>query len=102
MVVAAIAVVWANVTPDGYAGVWRHPLTVGVAALALSKPLLQWINDGLMAIFFFVVGLEIRREIASGEMASRRKAVLPVIAAAGGMGRASGDLRESQRARRLR
>jgi NhaA family Na+:H+ antiporter len=82
---AVIAGAWANLAGDSYSGLWRTPLTIGVAPLVLSKPLLLWINDGLMAIFFFLVGLEIKREILGGELASARRAVLPVAAAVGGM-----------------
>lgn len=57
----------------------------GLSALALSKPLLLWINDGLMAIFFFLVGLEIKREMMEGELSSRDRALLPALAAVGGM-----------------
>jgi Na+:H+ antiporter, NhaA family len=85
MAAAAAAVIWANVAPQSYDSVFQTRLTVGVAPLALSKPLVLWINDGLMAIFFFLVGLEIKREIFRGELASIRQAILPVAAAAGGM-----------------
>jgi Na+:H+ antiporter, NhaA family len=85
MAAAAVAVVWANTAPYGYEGLRQTSLTVGIAPLALSKPLVLWINDGLMAIFFFLVGLEIKREILRGELTSTRKALLPVVAAAGGM-----------------
>jgi NhaA family Na+:H+ antiporter len=85
MAAAAIAVAWANLAGDSYTGVWRTPITLGTPPLALSKPLLLWINDGLMAIFFLLVGLEIKREIVGGELASTRRAVLPVVAAVGGM-----------------
>src|SRR5690606_6118670 len=60
-------------------------LTVGYGPAELSKPLLLWINDGLMGIFFFVVGLEIKREVLVGELASLRRAALPFAAAVGGM-----------------
>jgi NhaA family Na+:H+ antiporter len=56
-----------------------------VGSLSLTNPLLEWVNDGLMALFFLVVGLEIKREIVSGELSDPRKALLPVVAAVGGM-----------------
>ncbi|UCH76051.1 MAG: Na+/H+ antiporter NhaA [Rhodospirillales bacterium] len=61
------------------------PVVVQVGALEIDKPLLLWINDGLMAIFFFLVGLEIKREIVEGRLSSVQKASLPVLAAIGGM-----------------
>ncbi|MDX1547452.1 MAG: Na+/H+ antiporter NhaA [Rhodothermales bacterium] len=70
---------------DGYFALWETLVTVGVGSFAVSKPLLLWINDGLMAIFFFVVGLEIKREVLVGELAAPRKAALPLAAAVGGM-----------------
>jgi NhaA family Na+:H+ antiporter len=85
MIAAAVAIVWANVAADSYVGLWQTRLTVGMAPIALSKPLLLWINDGLMAVFFFLVGLEIKRETLTGELASMRRAALPVVAALGGM-----------------
>jgi len=82
---AIVALVWANSAfADSYAGLWATPLTVGIGDLAISKPLLLWINDGLMAVFFFVVGLEIKREALVGELASVRTAALPIAAALGG------------------
>jgi NhaA family Na+:H+ antiporter len=70
---------------DAYAGLWRVPLTVGIAEHSLSLTLHQWINDGLMAFFFLLVGLEIKREFIVGELASFRKASLPIASAIGGM-----------------
>lgn len=68
-----------------YAGFLDTNVRFGVGGFEISKPALLWINDGLMAIFFFLVGLEIKREVLAGELASLNKAVLPVLAAIGGM-----------------
>jgi NhaA family Na+:H+ antiporter len=80
------ALIWAN-SPwsHSYHELWHTPVTAGFGGHVLSKPLELWINDGLMAIFFFVVGLEIKREILTGELSSPRQAALPIAAALGGM-----------------
>lgn len=85
VIAALVALVWAN-SPYAaqYFDLWATKLTIGIGDLALSKPLIKWINDGLMAIFFFVVGMEIKREVMVGELSSVRQAALPVIAAVGG------------------
>jgi NhaA family Na+:H+ antiporter len=82
---AILALVWAN-SPwsEGYFDLWSTELTIGVGDQSLTKALILWVNDGLMAIFFFVVGLEIKRELLVGELSSPRKAVLPLAAAVGG------------------
>ena len=61
------------------------PVVVSIGEFAIAKPLLLWINDGLMAIFFFMVGLEIKREIIEGDLSDRKKLALPIFAAIGGM-----------------
>ena len=61
------------------------PVEVRVGALRIAKPLLLWVNDGLMAVFFFLVGPEIKREVPEGELSDPRQAVLPAVAAVGGM-----------------
>ena len=61
------------------------PVTVAIGAGSIDKPLLLWINDGLMAVFFFLVGLEIKREVLAGQLSSPAKAALPAVAALGGM-----------------
>jgi NhaA family Na+:H+ antiporter len=68
-----------------YQRLWELELTIGFPGLGLTKSLHHWINDGLMAVFFFVVGLEIKREFLAGELASLRQATLPIAAAFGGM-----------------
>lgn len=68
-----------------FLGFWKNYITVSLPGFELSKPILKWINDGLMAIFFFLIGLEIKREILIGELSSIRKASLPFLAAVGGM-----------------
>jgi len=68
-----------------YDALIETPVSFRVGAFEIGKPLLHWINDGLMAIFFFLVGLEIKRELLVGELSTRQQAALPLIAAAGGM-----------------
>jgi Na+:H+ antiporter, NhaA family len=70
---------------EAYERLWRIPLAVGIVKHSLSMTLHQWINDGLMAVFFLLVGLEIKRELLVGELASVRKAALPIACAIGGM-----------------
>ena len=86
LVCTAIALAWAN-SPwrDSYFHLWDRPFTLGFERLALTKTLHHWINDGLMVVFFFLVGLEIKREMLVGELASIRRAALPIAAALGGM-----------------
>jgi NhaA family Na+:H+ antiporter len=80
------ALIWANSPWAGsYFHLWHTNLTVGFAGRLLREPLHFWINDGLMALFFLLVGLEIKRETLIGELASLRKAALPIAAALGGM-----------------
>ncbi|MET0627508.1 MAG: Na+/H+ antiporter NhaA [Acidimicrobiia bacterium] len=85
VVATAAALVWANAAPGSYDDVWSTVFTVGTADHHLALTLREWVNDALMAIFFFVVGLEIKRELVEGELHDPRKAALPAIAAFGGM-----------------
>jgi NhaA family Na+:H+ antiporter len=86
VVVAVIALVWAN-SPwyHSYEELFETHITIGFGRWALNESLHYWINDALMAIFFFVVGLEIKRAVLVGELRSARKAALPIVAAFGGM-----------------
>jgi NhaA family Na+:H+ antiporter len=70
---------------EAYHNLWEYEFSLGIAGFSVSKSLHYWINDGLMAMFFFVVGLELKREIMGGELSSLRKAILPLGAALGGM-----------------
>ena len=70
---------------EAYERIWRIPLTIGITEHSLSLTLQQWIDDGLMAVFFLLVGLEIKRELIVGELASLKKAALPFGCAIGGM-----------------
>lgn len=70
---------------DFYTTFLHIPLQVSIGHFGIAKPLLLWVNDGLMAIFFFLVGLEVKREVLEGELSSRTQIVLPLIAALGGM-----------------
>jgi NhaA family Na+:H+ antiporter len=86
IIVTVVALILANTAlKDFYHGLLHTNFTIGIGNYTLSKGLEHWINDGLMAIFFFVVGLEIKRELVSGELSSFKKASLPIFAAIGGM-----------------
>lgn len=86
MVCAVIALAVAN---SGWAEAYQHLIhtrfSITLGSMSLDKSLQHWINDGLMALFFFVVGLELKREMLIGELASLRNAALPIVAALGGM-----------------
>ncbi|AKH62784.1 MULTISPECIES: Na+/H+ antiporter NhaA [Photorhabdus] len=86
IIAAIIALIMAN-SPlqDIYQQFLNIPVAVQFSALEVNKPLLLWVNDGLMAVFFLIVGLEVKRELLEGSLAGRDKAVFPVIAAMGGM-----------------
>jgi Na+/H+ antiporter NhaA len=82
----AVALAWAN-SPwsAAYEAVRATPVSLRIGDAALAMDLGHWINDGLMAVFFFVVGLEVRRDLAVGELTDRRRIVIPVVAGVGGM-----------------
>lgn len=82
---AAAGLVWANVAGRSYHDLWHRELTLGVGGTRITEGLREWVNDGLMTLFFFVVGLEIKRELVTGELRDRRTATLPALAALGGM-----------------
>ncbi|PVX52290.1 sodium/proton antiporter (NhaA family) [Balneicella halophila] len=81
-----VALVWVN-SPfaESYQALWEYQLGFRTPFFALNKPLLLWINDGLMAVFFFLIGLEIKRELMIGELNSMKKIAFPLIGAIGGM-----------------
>ncbi|MEY4932438.1 MAG: Na+/H+ antiporter NhaA, partial [Pseudomonadota bacterium] len=82
----ALAMILAN-SPlaDHYEGLLDFPLALQAGPLTLAKPLLLWINDGLMAVFFLLIGLEVKREVLEGELADRARIALPAFGAIGGM-----------------
>ena len=83
--VAAMILANSAETAHGYQAFLNEPVQIRFGALDISKNLLLWINDALMALFFLLIGLEVKRELIVGELASRDKAIFPVIAALGGM-----------------
>lgn len=86
LVAAVAAMLWANAPfGDSYESFWQTKLTLGFGQLAITEDLQHWVNDALMVFFFFVVGLEIKRELVVGELNERSKALLPLIAAIGGI-----------------
>jgi len=86
MLAAVLALVFAN-TPlqSYYVLLLDTPVEIRVGAFEIAKPLLLWINDGLMAVFFFLVGLELKRELIEGELSDKRNIILPGVGAIGGM-----------------
>lgn len=86
LITAVLALIAAN-SPFAslYDAIFNTKVTVAIGALEISKPLLLWVNDGLMAIFFFLIGLEIKREIMEGELSSFDRVILPGMGAIGGM-----------------
>ena len=86
VIAAVLALILAN-TPliAYYTAFIQTPMVIQVGALEIAKPLLLWVNDGLMAVFFFLVGLEIKREFLEGELSSRAQVTLPALGAVGGM-----------------
>jgi NhaA family Na+:H+ antiporter len=86
VVATVVALLWAN-SPwsGGYDALWSTPVELRVGTFHVEEDLRHWVNDGLMALFFFVVGLEIKRELTTGELRDRRQVALPAVAALGGM-----------------
>lgn len=86
VIAAGLAMIAANSPLSGtYDLLIELPVEIRVGPLQIAKPLLLWINDGLMAVFFFLIGLELKREVLEGELADARKVVLPAMGAVGGM-----------------
>ena len=86
MIATLIALVWANSQfGDSYQSLWQYKLGFTSPHFELNKPLILWVNDGLMAIFFFLIGLEIKREFLIGELNSIKKIAFPLFGALGGM-----------------
>jgi Na+/H+ antiporter NhaA len=83
---AVLALLWAN-SPwsAGYESLWRMEMSVSLGDAEFGMTLQEWVNDGLMALFFFVIGLEVRREFSVGELTDRRRVVVPLVAGIGGM-----------------
>jgi NhaA family Na+:H+ antiporter len=83
---SVVALVWVNVIDaGGYASFWATHLNVGIGQAAIDESLGHWVNDGLMTLFFFLISLEIKRELVTGELRHPRRAALPIIAALGGV-----------------
>jgi len=82
---AITALLWINLDAGSYGRVWSTPLSIRIGGSGITQDLRHWVNDGLMTFFFFVTGLEARREFDLGELRDRRRLVLPVLAGLGGM-----------------
>src|SRR5499427_5105306 len=80
-----VALAWVNVDASSYERLWHTQLSIQIGDHGISQDLRGWINSGLMTFFFFVVGLEARREFDMGELRERRRFTLPLLAGTGGM-----------------
>ena len=78
--VAIAALVWANLPSDSYAELWHTEVGLSFGAHGVDMSLQHWINDGLMVLFFFVIGLEVRQEFSVGSLRDRRRAMVPLVA----------------------
>lgn len=85
VVATVVALLWANVAPSSYTDVWSTHLAIELGKWSVELDLREWLNTGLMAFFFFVVGLEARREVDMGELREFRRVTLPLLAGLGGM-----------------
>lgn len=85
LLATGLALLWTNLDESSYRAVWDAQTRIGPDWLKLDLSLGDWASDGLLAIFFFIAGLEVKREMLVGELAGRRAAALPILAAAGGM-----------------
>ena len=84
-VAATAALIWANISADTYHSFWHVEVSISLGPFHISKSLVHWIDEALMTLFFFIVGLEIKREVIVGGLSSRKQAILPIAAAVGGM-----------------
>jgi Na+:H+ antiporter, NhaA family len=83
---SAVALLWVNVVDaGGYASFWATHLKLGIGGASIDESLGHWVNDGLMTLFFFLISLEIKRELVTGELRHPKRAALPIIAALGGI-----------------
>ncbi len=83
---SVLALIWVNLLDaGGYQAFWGSELTIGIGSLSISEDLTHWVNDALMTLFFFLISLEIKREIATGDLRDPKRAALPIIAATGGV-----------------
>src|SRR5690606_14630563 len=86
LVMTIVAVIISNTAAgEAFLAFWEMPATIGLGTTALSMPLVDWVDEGLLTIFFLVVGLEIKRELTVGRLATPRAAAFPIAAATGGM-----------------
>jgi NhaA family Na+:H+ antiporter len=85
LLATAAALLWANVAHDSYVALWDADAAIGPGWLQLELTVGDWVADGLLALFFFIAGMEVKREMLVGQLANRRAAALPFFAAAGGM-----------------